>query len=293
MLIEGNMRTFILLLFLIGLLNAQTTSGLVAWYKADAGVTYNGSNQVTLWEDQSGNSYNVSQAAGSTCPTYVSSDANINDKPALAFASASTQRLRKRVTGIGLTGNAAATIFVIGYNNGAGGSTGRAVWLGDSSGAAGTVMGASFEDESGTTHPSFRWNNGNERYTSVDPTSYKIFTFVFTTNYGSSKLFVNNVLTDSSSVTNGTNTVTLTNEEFIIGCGRNTSAAFTVPFNGRLAEIMVYNKVLGTTERLATIEYLSCKYFNTNCPESSSNIYSNNFTGFPEFPDFINDEAIQ
>jgi len=27
--------------------------------------------------------------------------------------------------------------------------------------------------------------------------------------------------------------------------------------------------------------------------ESNSNIYSNNFTGFPEFPDFINDEAIQ
>jgi len=28
-------------------------------------------------------------------------------------------------------------------------------------------------------------------------------------------------------------------------------------------------------------------------PDVSPNIYSNNFTGFPEFPDFINDEAIQ
>jgi len=28
-------------------------------------------------------------------------------------------------------------------------------------------------------------------------------------------------------------------------------------------------------------------------PAISSNLYSNNFTGFPEFPDFINDEAIQ
>jgi alpha-tubulin suppressor-like RCC1 family protein len=56
------------------------TTGLVAWYKADSGVTQSGGN-VSAWTDQTGN-YTVTQTGGNQ-PTYVASD--LNGEPALRF----------------------------------------------------------------------------------------------------------------------------------------------------------------------------------------------------------------
>jgi len=59
------------------------TTGLVFWCKADAGVTYDGSNNVSSWADQTGN-YTVTQGTSANKPTYVASD--INGKPGLRFS---------------------------------------------------------------------------------------------------------------------------------------------------------------------------------------------------------------
>jgi hypothetical protein len=60
---------------------AVPSSGLQLWLRADAGVAYDGSNNVTTWSDQTGN-YPVTQS-GSAEPTYVAND--INGEPALRF----------------------------------------------------------------------------------------------------------------------------------------------------------------------------------------------------------------
>lgn len=57
------------------------TTGLSMWFKADNGVSQDGSGNVTSWADQTGN-YTVTQT-GTTSPTYVASD--LNSKPALRF----------------------------------------------------------------------------------------------------------------------------------------------------------------------------------------------------------------
>ncbi|MDO9187121.1 MAG: hypothetical protein Q7W13_13995 [Bacteroidia bacterium] len=45
-------------------------SNLQAWYKADAGITLNGSN-VSQWDDQSGNARHMIQATASNQPTFT------------------------------------------------------------------------------------------------------------------------------------------------------------------------------------------------------------------------------
>lgn len=57
-------------------------ANLAQWFRADIGVTLNGSN-VSGWADQSGNARHASQAAGASQPLFVAS--STNGKPGLTF----------------------------------------------------------------------------------------------------------------------------------------------------------------------------------------------------------------
>lgn len=61
-------------------------SNLDAWYKADVGVDFDGSNDVSQWDDQSGNGLHQIQATGLNQPTYVASD--LNGLPGIKFDGA-------------------------------------------------------------------------------------------------------------------------------------------------------------------------------------------------------------
>jgi hypothetical protein len=67
-----------------------TVSGLVAWYRADLGVT-TVTGRVSAWLDQSGTSdanKNLSQGTAGNRPTLVASDVNFNNQSTFSFASA-------------------------------------------------------------------------------------------------------------------------------------------------------------------------------------------------------------
>ena len=57
-------------------------NGLSLWLKADSGVTYDGGNNVSSWEDQSGTGNHASSSGGNR-PLYLSS--GLNGRPALSF----------------------------------------------------------------------------------------------------------------------------------------------------------------------------------------------------------------
>lgn len=61
----------------------KSITGLILWLKADAGVTYNGSNEVTIWQDQSDEGNDFTAESG-YAPVFISSE--INSKPAIDFA---------------------------------------------------------------------------------------------------------------------------------------------------------------------------------------------------------------
>lgn len=71
-----------------GIESTQTTSSLLYWLKADAGVTKDGSNQVSAWADQSSRSNNFSQANSGQQPLFVGAAIGGNNLPAIRFDGA-------------------------------------------------------------------------------------------------------------------------------------------------------------------------------------------------------------
>ena len=82
-------------------------SGLQVWLDAELGVTKDGSNKVSAWLDQSSNAYNYTQALSAEQPTWV--DASLNGKPIIRFSGVD-QRLYMAVSN--LVSNAAARTVI-------------------------------------------------------------------------------------------------------------------------------------------------------------------------------------
>jgi hypothetical protein len=59
---------------------------LKLWYRADLGVTKDGSDRVSAWADQSGNGYNASQGTGSLQPLWVDNADPSSSHPIIRFA---------------------------------------------------------------------------------------------------------------------------------------------------------------------------------------------------------------
>src|ERR1022692_243607 len=68
-------------------LQAQSppTGNLQLWLKADAGVSTDGTNGVTVWADQSGNARHAVLPGGAAAPIFIASDAGLGGKPSVQF----------------------------------------------------------------------------------------------------------------------------------------------------------------------------------------------------------------
>lgn len=92
-------------------------AGLEAWYRADRGITLNGSD-VSGWADQSGNGNDLVQAVEADQPLFNEGDANFNNKPTLSFSGVN-DNLRSAAFAAALT--QPNTIFTV-YHMAGGGS---------------------------------------------------------------------------------------------------------------------------------------------------------------------------
>ena len=92
------------------------SGNLTVWLKADVGVTYNISNQVATWSDQSGNILDAFQNTTSYKPTYVASNANFNNKPSINFVAGSDDFLYLPTSAL-LNFSSGFTIYVVGKLN--------------------------------------------------------------------------------------------------------------------------------------------------------------------------------
>jgi len=68
--------------------------GLLAWYRADLGITLNGS-AVSAWADQSGRGNHLTQSTGANQPTYQSTDADFRGRPSLSFNGTAHRLVRR------------------------------------------------------------------------------------------------------------------------------------------------------------------------------------------------------
>ena len=88
------------------------TTNVQLWLKADAGVTKDGSNNVSAWADQSGNAHHADQTAATSQPLWV--DNVINGKPVIRF-DGNSDLMTTDITGPGGT---EFTFFVVAKSNG-------------------------------------------------------------------------------------------------------------------------------------------------------------------------------
>ena len=215
-------------------------SGLSLWLKADAGVVLDGSNVIS-WADQSGNGKN---ATAIQFPTYSASA--INSKPALVFAN-----------------NAYLTTSNI--FNGSNPRTMFAVYYIDSEQSSNTVIGQSNEDsadigtyfmlQSRIDLDSSPYLAGyNDDLFGPSYVNQQLLLGMADYDGTTARLFKNGTQANSEAKTYNTFT-----GEFYIGA---FSEAGTIQekFGGKIAEIVVYNRVLSTQERQQVEGYLNAKY---------------------------------
>jgi hypothetical protein len=221
----------------------SSLSGLVAWLKADA-ISASDGDAVASWVDSSGNSNTPVQATAANKPTYTTNV--LNGLPVVRFDGND-----------GLTmptaGNfdlATPTIFVVAKRN---------------AGTSGSIMGKSttgFTDGRrrkmavATSSGGIAYAAGSDSQSiaiTATPGNWNMFGVVATSNTSHS-IYLNGTKTDFTTTLADS---TLNAANMIIG---SNFAVGTEPFNGDIAEIIIFNRALSSTQVVGIENYLANKY---------------------------------
>jgi len=215
-------------------------SGLVAWYRADKGITIGAG--VSAWADQSGTgdaNKNMAQATGSRQPTFNASDAAYNGKSTLSLASASVQFLASNAWTVSLS--QPFTVFVVGNDDG---SINEQLYFDAQQGAA---QESTIFNLDGTTYHML--NGAPSINGSAISNAKRVLGGIF--NGASSSLF-NNAKTAVATGTVGAFNLT--------GLTAGASLAASVSLNGKLAELIVYNSALTQSQVNQVLAYCGSRY---------------------------------
>lgn len=231
----------------IPFINPTNIAGLQLWLRADLGITLSGS-EVINWADQSGigdNNRNATQSAGSTCPTFNSSDSNFNNQPTLSFSNASAQWM---TTNAWTTYIAQPTTIVFVCSQNSAGGTAYKFTGGVTNGDA----------------PQMYYNGGGDNTWSI---------YSDTVNLTGPSATANTPIVFYAEFNGGTSSIRISQETpFVIGatnpsnCGQygfgigGDSNGSSEYLDGTIAEVLVYNSILSTIDRTNLQNYLSARY---------------------------------
>ena len=220
-------------------------AGCKLWLEADAGITLNGS-AVSGWADQSGNGNNANQSTVLYQPLFVADGGSaINNQPIIRFDGTDDWLQGTTIPNINTS---SMTIFiVVKYNN-------TNVWAQFFSI---NNLSNGFWIYNQTEHTLDVKNNNNDEYTSSNTFPASVFNMVsFVKNINiSAKAYINGQYKTWANYQDITQS--FTNNNYIIG---DYSHPYQVPFNGDIAEIIVYNQALPDSSRQAVENYLMTKY---------------------------------
>ena len=215
-------------------------SGLTAWFRADTGVTVsNGS--VTQWNDITPNQYQVTQNAGPSAPT-LATDLT-SGYPMMSFNG--NQYLTSGAQ-VAVTND--VTIITVGANNNPNG-TSTSVIVGDAVQNNSSRASVVLSGQQG-------FCNGASSVTNTSlstDSSLAVTSLTYSQSTSTASFYFNGN-------SNGTATLSATNVSAGLTIGSLLYYGAYLPWNGNIAEVIVYNRVLTSTERQQVELYLANKY---------------------------------
>lgn len=242
------------------------TTDIVYWFRADQGIGLSGSN-ISTWTDQS---LNGMSAAPGTAPEYVSSVVDLNNQPAIEFANESLVIANSTLINDG--NQAAKTMFMV-FRTGPSVVSGQEVIYEQGGGTNGLIFYLSGDgltmDLNMGVYTASGANHNFESFTVNTNTTYIVgFTFDATALEGYSANSTSGIT--STIATPSANPIDpLLSHGGDIRIGMNTATnrgngAVTInansDFNGQIAELLQFNRVLNSIELDALSNYLASKY---------------------------------
>tara|TARA_R110002126_G_scaffold121155_1_gene262483 strand:- start:2821 stop:3534 length:714 start_codon:yes stop_codon:yes gene_type:complete len=211
------------------------------WFRADSLSQANASD-VTLWEDEGSNGYDADDSARSTPPTYIESDPTLEFMPCVNWLSGDELDVAT------MTAYVDFTWFIVFKQTGGNDAYEKLI---DSDGAATACF------RSGTS--TSVWGGGAFQaspYLTSDTFTDGTWWIMTFQRSGTSQ----SVAANGNSLTTKTSqpTTAVTTGQWTIGHRHNASPVQN--FEGRMAEIIMYDTALGTTDRESVRDYLNNKY---------------------------------
>jgi hypothetical protein len=225
------------------------SGNLLVWLDAGAGVTASGGS-VSAWADQSGNGNNAAQATAGDQPTLVASSAGFNGQPVLSF-NGSSDYLQAPLP-VNTVGG--LTVFIVAQHDSV--SANRAI-LG---GSAGNYGGSSqwFLMQSTASSNFAEINRNGSVNTSVTSGTLDTAAHVYAMTYnGGAETLTQTIDGSSSSSPAIFGNVSYTTLDI------GALVHFGSPFDYgdvNIAEILVYDEALSSTDAAIVENYLSSKY---------------------------------
>ncbi len=231
-----------IVLIMTGAVNAAlpVTSGLVTHLDADSLGLSNGAS-VATWTDLSGLGNHATQVTAGNQPTYVAHSAAFGNHASVRFDG--TDDWMDMVDAITVN---SFTVFITGKLNDAGATTQQYFISGQSGNP--TALDNRFRIAKYNWSTAWRFRAGN----SADYGSGTVDTLGHVLAMNS----VSNAWVDGSAVTGATNSASSTPALSLGGYMRTGGADF---LNGEIAEVILYNRVLNSTEMEQVFFYLSTK----------------------------------
>lgn len=228
------------------IIDPGTISGIVARYRADQGITLNGS-KVSAWNDISGvndATHNLAQATAANQPTFIASDPAYNYNATLSFTAANVQYLKSSVWSTPVA--QPSTIVIIGNTDG----TAVNQYFSDDL----NVNNQAVYNANGSSAAAIFAGGGGAALGSGSLTASPLVA-VGIFNGASSNIYVkSNVISATG------NPGSLGRTGIVVGA----AGSFVAPLNGKIAEVLVFNRALTNQEVVNINAYAANRYGFTN-----------------------------
>ncbi len=208
--------------------------GLALWLKADAITGVSDGQKISTWNDSSGNNRNFSQGTSSRQPTYETNE--LNGLPVIRFIGSSIQTMTNST-------NFSAPVTVIYMVRQTGGYNNRML-----SGLSNNWLLGYWSSAKNKAY-FVGWVTSSTAGSPATDTSWHTYSAVIPGSSASSAYGDGALLASNSGGVSGPNGLSLS--------GHQASSEFS---NGEIAEVIVYNSALNTTNRETVEAYLAEKY---------------------------------